>query len=125
MINIKIDKNNNNAIAAINRLYSDYCIDSQIKSFMILKIKYRIGFSKRIGEIGERKIFIDNIDSFFIEEIDFSNGHKQDNRGGSKIANPNSCRLQISPKFRKDNKIKIDSISYQNTVKMIKDIFER
>jgi hypothetical protein len=79
LINIKVDKNNNNAVAAIQQLYNDYVINkpNEKKHFMILKIYYSIG----VGKANEKKILIRDIGAFFLEEINFLlGGHKQDHR---------------------------------------------
>ncbi|MEG1146886.1 MAG: hypothetical protein RSE21_05585 [Bacilli bacterium] len=80
-INIKLDKNsnntNNNGVAAIQKLYNDYVeLNPEIiKHYMILKLHYSLDVINN-----ERKIIINSVESFFLEEIDFSLGHKQDNR---------------------------------------------
>ncbi len=102
LINIKAEKKYNGGVAAINLLHEDYVKinPSQEKSYIVLKIKYGIGESKTKKD---RKILVKCIDVYALEELDFSKGHKQDNRSWSKKKNPNSGRLQISKKFRKDN----------------------
>lgn len=122
LINIKAEKGNNDAIAAINRLHTDYVVASpdQIKCYMILKVLYSIGLSVRDGK---RKVHIVGLDSFFLEEIDFSGGHRQDHRNWSADAfNPNSGRLQASAAFRRGHKIDDDEVSFDNTRSVIKNM---
>jgi len=123
LVNIKADKQGNNAIAAINRLYNDYVLRNpeQIKAYLILKVHYRIDISQRDDK---RKIFIDDISSFYLEEIDFSYGHKQDNRNWSKVYNANAGRLQAPPAFREKHMLNEQEISYENTKEMIEKIFK-
>ncbi len=125
MINIKTEKegSNNNAVAAINRLYKDYVVDKSYKekSYLILKIKYKFDFS-RIDN--QRKIIVLDIDSYFLEEVDFSQEYKQDSRNWSQKLNKNSGRLQISDKFRKEHCIDISCVSHIKTKEMIKTIFK-
>ncbi|MDR0983856.1 MAG: hypothetical protein LBL93_02450 [Ruminococcus sp.] len=124
LVNIKADRKNNNAIAAINRLYNDYVLEDpkKIKAYLVFKVHYHIGVSERDFK---RKIFIDNISSFFLEEIDFSEGHQQDKRSWSEVYNPNSGRLQATAAFRLEHKVAVENISYENTRIMINKIFER
>ncbi len=128
MINIKAEKSgsNNNAVAAINRLYTDYCCNEpkQEKAFLVLKIHYSYGSSanKPTGSNG-RCILIDKIESYFLEEIDFSVGHKQDHRNWSINNNLNSGRLQITRKTLKENRLNFNDISYGKTFDFIKNIF--
>ena len=121
LINIKANKGNNNAIAAIQQLHKDYVINNPetIKHYMVLKINYDIVKN----DIGKKVISILGIESFFLEEIDFSKGHKQDNRNWSKNFNANSGRLQISKKSL-DNKINAINISYENTKLFIDNIYQ-
>lgn len=121
MINIKAVKQTNNAISAINILYDDYVIKkpNTEKCFLILKIFYNYDISKRDKQ---RKIFIKNIESFFLDEIDFREEHEQDNRNWSKKYNPNSGRLQVSDIFRQNHKVPLEQISYQNTLQMLEAI---
>lgn len=123
LINIKADKQNNNAIAAINKLYFDYTTNpKQEKCYLILKIHYKIDISDKDKQ---RKIFIKKVDSFFIEEIDFSQGYKQDNRNWSKVYNANSGRLQATTKFRIDNKVDSSKVSYKKTKEMLENIYSK
>jgi hypothetical protein len=82
LINIKADKKNNDAVAAINALYNDYVktkpnID---KHFMVLKINYEISHAKSKKKSGEKCIHILNIESYFLEEISFIHGYFSDSR---------------------------------------------
>jgi hypothetical protein len=120
LVNIKADKQHNNAIAAINKLYADYVLPEQIKCYLILKVHYSIKIS---GRDGKRKIFIDDVNSFFLEEIDFSGGHKQDHRNWSARFNANSGRLQATDVFRQQNKVLEQNISYENTRTMLNHIY--
>ena len=97
LINLKAEKNANNAVAAINKLYNDYVKDNIEKHFLILKINYL---------------------------IDFSRGHTQDNRNWSEKFNPNSGRLIISTKFISENILPVNKISYKNTCIQLENIFE-
>ncbi|MDR0919945.1 MAG: hypothetical protein LBM93_12010 [Oscillospiraceae bacterium] len=123
LVNIKADKNNNNAIAAINKLYDDYVLRTpgETKAYLVFKIHYHIGISERDSK---RKIFIDSIDSFFLEEIDFSKGHHQDRRSWSAEYKANSGRLQATSAFRREHKVTVKDISYKNTTAMLKNLFD-
>lgn len=133
LINIKTEKsgNANNAISAISQLYRDYCLTDpeKEKAFIILKITYKIGDSYE-GDSHKapkpRHIFISNIASFCLEEIDFSKEHKQDGRNWS-VTNPssNTGRLLVSDKFRKDHKVPENIITYKNTKNGIESIIKR
>ena len=122
LINIKSEKTSNNAISSINKLYNDYVIcDTDVeKAFLILKINYSFKQSYRDSQ---NKIFIENTTAFFIEEIDFSNGHKQDYRNWSENLNLNYGRLQVSKAYFENNKTKKENISYENTKEQLKNIF--
>jgi len=122
LINIKSEKTSNSAISSINKLYNDYVIcDTDVeKAFLILKINYSFKQSYRDSQ---NKIFIENTTAFFIEEIDFSNGHKQDYRNWSENLNLNSGRLQVSKAYFENNKTKKENISYENTKEQLKNIF--
>ncbi len=125
LINIKVCKKTNNAVAALNMLYTDYVKTdpSQKKCFLVLKIHYLFDNSKNDGE---RKIFIKKIESYFLEEIDFSKGHKQDHRNWSqKEYNPNSGRLQISESFLTTHKKEIKDVSYDLTCKEITNLINK
>ncbi|WP_419198145.1 UpaP162 family type II restriction enzyme [Mycoplasmopsis felis] len=119
-MNIKLEKKNNNAIAAISQLISDYEYwinkDKQVH-FMVLKINY--SFNK---DLENRKIVINELKSFYLEEINFANGHLQDHRNWSSNYNANSGRLIISPSFYNKNKNKDSEISYIKTFKELKQL---
>ncbi|MDE6473248.1 MAG: hypothetical protein K2K73_02435 [Ureaplasma sp.] len=117
LINLKADKGSNNAIAAINQLYLDYVQNNQnyIKHFLILKLSYKIK---------ESKIEINDIYSYFLEEVDFSKGYRSDSRNWSKKYNNNSGRLQITKKFFNENKTPIELISCDRTKEQIEKIYK-
>ena len=125
LINIKVQKKgaNNNAVAAINILYNNYVLEQpdKIKSYLVIKTNYSFGKSQRDEE---RKILVHDIDAYALEEIDFSKGHKQDHRNWSEKYNPNSGRLQVTPKTRKENLLSEDEISYDNTKDFISTIYQ-
>ena len=125
LINIKADKGNNNAIAAITKLYNDYNDDEFIKHYLVLKIKYKCDYGKNINSLNVKKIIINGIESFYLEEINFKNGHKQDNRNWSEKFNRNSGRLQVSNKFYNENKMNVDLISYKETCNMLFEIYKQ
>lgn len=131
LINVKVSRcggTENNGVAAIQQLYHDYVeVDPEIrKCFLILKVSYSFCKSLRNGSKGERAISIRDINSFFLEEVDLSKEHKQDNRkwssgGGS----PNSGRLMISEKFRNMHRIPDEALSYEATVESLKAVCAR
>nr|WP_134076457.1 hypothetical protein [Metamycoplasma hyosynoviae] len=61
LVNLKANKSNNNAIAAINKIYDDYVLNNTNKSlhFLILKINYSIGKSEFDSQV---KVLIKGID---------------------------------------------------------------
>ena len=122
LINIKSEKTSNSAISSINKLYNDYVVcDTDVeKAYLVLKINYSFKQSYRDSQ---NKIFIENTIAFFIEEIDFSNGHKQDHRNWSENLNLNSGGLQVSKAYFENNKTKKENISYENTKEQLKNIF--
>lgn len=122
MINVKVNKGNNNAVSAINILHNDYVNKNpnQEKSFIVLRTNYSFGESPKTNE---RKILIKGIDIYSLEEVDFTFGHKQDHRNWSEIFNPVSGRLQISNKFRKTNILNENDISYNKTKQFIEKIY--
>lgn len=130
MVNIKVEKNgvNNNAVAALNKLYGNYCEDEpkQIKSYIVLKVGYSImdGYDDSITKGGKpRHIRIGNLSAYNLEEIDFTNGHLQDNRSWSQNkSNRNNGRLGISNAFRQKHQLPIEEISYFKTFNMLEDI---
>ncbi|EGL3777948.1 hypothetical protein IQ300_000855 [Campylobacter upsaliensis] len=122
MINIKVqkDKGQNNAISAINILHRDYCSNpSQEKAYLIIKIHYTFNDS---NSKNERVLSILGVDGYFLEEVNFSDGHKQDSRNWSKEFKAQSGRLLINDSFRNKNKCDITQISYQKTFDFIKQI---
>lgn len=129
LVNIKTEKegSNNDAIAAINQLYGNYCATdpNQEKAFVVLKVKYRIRESDE-GEIlrkgKPRHIYIDGVEVFNLEEIDFSNGHHQDGRRWSDKSTGNNGRLVVSQAFRRTHTLEADKVSYKNTCKMIDEM---
>jgi len=123
-VNIKADKKNNNAVSAINILYNDYVVHNPEtpKCFLVLKIHYEISSSPKDHQ---RKIFVNEISSFFLEEVDNSKEHKQDSRNWSATFNANSGRLQASSAFRKSHKVDYDNVSYENTRNTIQAIYDR
>jgi hypothetical protein len=129
LVNIKADKKNNDAVAAINRLWQDYTEnEEEIKGYLILKVNYHTAISRNDNE---RKIFIDGIDSYYLDEVDYiayfnkTGKIPQDHRNWSPNAfNANSGRLQCSNKIRADFKRTENEISFKSTLQMIKTIFE-
>lgn len=122
MINVKVDKGNNNAVSAINILHNDYVCKNpdKEKAFLVLKTNYTFGESKQTKE---RKILIEGISVYALEEVDFSIGHKQDHRNWSEEFNPASGRLQVSNKFRKLNALSENEISYSKTKQFIENMY--
>ncbi len=124
MINIKIQKDGsaNNAVSAINILHRDYVELSpqQEKAFLILKTHYTFG---RSAIDSQRKIKVNGIECYCLEEIDFSKGHKQDNRNWSANFNANSGRLQIPANWLVQNRLPDEKISYNTTRVFIDDMF--
>lgn len=124
MINIKVQKKEsaNNGISAINILHHDYVetAPNQEKAYLILKTKYSFGKSSTTAE---RKILIHKIDGYFLEQIDFSLGYKQDHRNWSSNFNGNSGRLQISNQILKNNQLKEEEISYTKTKNFIDKMY--
>ncbi len=122
MINVKVQKNtsSNDAISAINLLYNDYVKNDKIKAYLVLKTYYSFGNSAKDNE---RKILINNVDGYFLEQIDFSNGHKQDHRNWSDNFNGNSGRLKITKSILQNNQLKYEDISYDKTKSFIEEIY--
>ena len=123
LINVKVDKGNNNAVSAINILHNDYVCKKpeQEKSFLVLKTKYTFGESEKTKE---RKILIQGVDIYALEEVDFTTGHRQDHRNWSEEFNPASGRLQISKKFRELHTLKEEEISYVKTKSFIEKMYK-
>jgi hypothetical protein len=122
-VNIKVDKGGNDAIAAINKLYNDYVVtDPELeKCYLVLKIGYSFKFSEKDGK---RKLSIDSVSSFFLEEIDHRTEHQQDSRSWSRGGNRNSGRLLASEHFRKQHRLYGKDISYESTRSGLQRIFE-
>lgn len=124
MVNIKVQKKGaaNNAVAAINILHNNYVCTkpTQKKAYLVFKTFYDFGLSKNDSQ---RKIMIQGIGSYYLEELDFSSGHKQDHRNWSEDFNAKSGRLQVSDSWRKTHILKEDDISYSRTKKFIDSIY--
>lgn len=131
LVNIKAEKkgsSKNNGVAAISQLYKNYCIDNPEveKAYVILKVKYSIKDAYEDSynrKAVPRHIYIDSMDSFCLEELDFSKGHQQDHRSWSISSNNKNGRLLINAKYRGNNRLPEDKISYQNTFSMINDMY--
>lgn len=132
MVNVKAEKSGsaNNAVAAISQLHRNYCEEypEQRKSYILLKILYSIGEENEdcVGRRAlPRHIHIDGLESYCLEEIDFTKGHKQDNRRWSDKANTAvNGRLMISPKFRETHMVAPELVSYESTFNMINRIYD-
>lgn len=126
MINVKVQKRGtaNNAVAAINILHNNYVCENpeQEKAYLILKTFYDFCLSKIDSQ---RKIKINGIRSYFLEELDFSSGHKQDHRNWSANFNAKSGRLQVSNSWRNEHLLIEDEISYLKTRKFIDSIYNK
>jgi len=128
LINVKVCREGcspNDAVAAIQQLYKDYVEEQPFleKCFLVLKVPYSFCESIRGASFGERAISVGRATSYFLESIDFSKEHRQDNRrwsrgGGQK----NSGRLLISEAFRKRHIVAKEEMSYANTVSMLKAV---
>ncbi len=120
LINHKAEKEGgkNAGIASINKLYNDYVIHKpdQEKAFLVLKLKYKYIISSRDNQ---RKFFISGMDSFFLEEIDFSKEHKQDYRNWSKDFKSSSGRLRVDETFKSEHQMDDEKMSYLNTKEII------
>lgn len=126
MINMKAQKagSYNNAVAAINMLHNDYVLThpEREKAFLVFKINYDFGISERDHQ---RKVLIECWDGYFLEEIDFSRGHKQDFRNWGKEFKANSGRLQIPKIWKCEHLLPTDEISYAKTKGFIDGIFNK
>ena len=124
MINMKAEKvgSYNNAVAAINMLHSDYVSTEpeREKAFLVFKINYDYCASERDQK---KRIRIKKFDGYFLEEIDFSNGHKQDKRNWASEFNPNSGRLLVSRKWKTSHMLPENEISYNRTKQFIDIIY--
>ena len=122
LINVKTEKRNsvNYAIAAINQLEKDYCSDYRTEqAYLILKVR----FDYIDTELG-RQITIDRAPIIqYLEEYDYSRGHKQDHRRWSddkdKINKENNSRLILSPSFTKAHNMPESAISSALTKKQL------
>ena len=125
LINVKAQKqgSQNNAVAAINILHKDYVIDNsdKIKSYIILKSHYRYINS---ANDKNRKIGVEEIETYALEECDFSNGHRQDHRNWSVNFNAQSGRLQISDTWRENHNLSDDEISHELTKKFVDEMIK-
>lgn len=125
LINVKVNKrgSNNNAVAAIGQLYKDFVrTDPTVdKCFLVLKVNYDFGSTSD----GERKIFINDVVTYFLDEIDLSREHKQDHRNWSEEFQADSGRLLVSNAFRRSHRVPSDRISYANTVAMLEAVKQR
>ncbi len=132
MVNVKAEKADckNNGVAAIGQLHRNYCEENpeQQKAYLVFKVIYSIGEGNEDSperRAKPRNIHIDGLEAYCLEEIDFSVGHRQDHRRWSDSASDkNNGRLQISYKFRMDNRIPPEEVSYSNTFKMIDAMFK-
>lgn len=124
MINVKVQKKGtaNNAVAAINILHNNYVYENpeQEKAYLVLKTFYDFGPSQIDSQ---RKIKISGIGSYYLEELDFASGHKQDHRNWSANFNANSGRLHVSNAWRNEHLLTEDEISYLNTRNFIDKIY--
>ncbi|WP_293965137.1 UpaP162 family type II restriction enzyme [uncultured Porphyromonas sp.] len=130
LVNIKAEKSGvkNNAIAAISQLHKNYCLEEpqMEKNYVVLKVRYSVKDAyedSAYKRAKPRHLYIDGLESFCIEEIDFSNGHQQDNRSWSETKKTkNNGRLIVSQSFREKNRLPEEEISYQRTFQMLSDI---
>lgn len=135
MVNVKAEKNGssaNDAVAAIEQLHRNYCQEEadKEKCFILFKIKYSIRDAYEDDEhrrAKPRHLYIDNLETYNIESVDFSNEWSQDNRSWSEKANghrtKNNGRLKISPAFRRDHKVPEADISFINTCRQLDRIW--
>ena len=126
LINHKAEKvgSTNSGIAAINKLHKDYVLTEpeQEKAFLVLKLGYKYITSKKDNQ---RKFFISNIMSFFLEEVDFSKDYKQDHRNWSENFKSSSGRLKIDETFKNQHCIEDNLMSYINTKQFIINFMEQ
>lgn len=137
MVNVKAEKagsNANNAIAAIEQLHRNYCKEEEelVKCFILFKVHYSIKDAYEDDEnrrAKPRHIYIDDLSSYALESVDFSEEWRQDNRkwsvkeDGKKTQN--NGRLQVSNKFREDHPVSEDQISFRNTCNQIDIIWHK
>ncbi|WP_235750747.1 UpaP162 family type II restriction enzyme [Mycoplasmopsis agalactiae] len=123
-INLKADRNANNAIAAISRLYSDYVEyeGNEPLHYLTFKTNYDIGKSRICNQ---NKIIIKSTYSYFLEQVDFSKGWKQDHRSWSPGTKLNSGRLMVSENFLKENLIERSKMSYEQNREYIEQMFNK
>lgn len=131
MVNVKAEKagsNANNAIAAIEQLHRNYCKEEEAfeKCFILFKVHYSIKDAYEDDEnrrAKPRHIYIDDLSSYALESVDFSEEWSQDNRNWSQKEDGkktrNNGRLQVSKKFRKDHPVAEENISFRNTCNQI------
>lgn len=84
-----------------------------------MKTGYHFGFSETDKE---RKIMINNVYAYYLEEMDLTN-FKKDNRNWSDKFNPHSGRLSVSERFYKDNLLNEEDISYLKTTSFIEKMW--
>lgn len=115
IINFKCAKGVNDGVAAIGKLVEDYCKSESLpKSYVVVKICYDFD-----GEANDRHISIKGYDTYALEEVDFSAGHKQDKRSWSGTSDLNAGRLQISDSFRRKHTAMPENVSYENTCRQL------
>ena len=120
MVNVKaeLDGKENKSIAAIRQLHRNYCLDEPktTKSFIVIKIIYSVRDEYEedvIRRAKPRHLYINGLETYCLEEVDLSNGHRQDNRRWSqqgRKAKKNNGRLLLSAAFRRDNKVTEENI---------------
>lgn len=130
LINVKVcrSRGRNDAVAAISALKNDFIdTDRNVKKcFLVLKVHYDVRESQRAEYRGSRVIFVRDVESYFLDEVDFSKEHRQDHRSWSGKANDkNAGRLIVTDGFRKNHKVASDDVSYENTIGMIEAIIKR
>ncbi len=104
LVNFKVVKKLNNAISALKKFKADYIdIDNQEKLFLIFKTNY---------QIKDKYILIQNINSFYFEQI-YIKHLTTDNRSWSKKNDNLSGRMQYNEKTH--GLKNISEISYQDT----------
>ncbi|MGZ9413793.1 UpaP162 family type II restriction enzyme [Mycoplasma sp. AC157] len=117
VVNLKVAKKINDAVAAIKQLKTDYKSLVQTKKqvhFLVLKFNYSFEV-----ENNNKFVFLNDLSGFFLEEIDFSKNHLQDKRNWSSTFNYDSGRLMVTKIFLKNNKKEIKDISYKTTLEEI------
>lgn len=92
----------------------------KIKAYLVLKTKYSFGKSPSNDE---RKILVHKVSGYYIEQIDFSNGYKQDHRNWSSDFNGNSGRLQITKNILENNQLEEKNISYFRTKEFLSEVY--